>query len=287
MARNEIKTAIDFETLKAFYTKETLAELALFLETKHPEDPLPRNRRGNPSFKTMQEFGSYIIKHWDYELALKWTRDAFYKSDKYKEQAKAEEQLVLGKKHYIDKFGPHLSWGASQGRLDDVIQMINRNTPDYKERESLVAQAAIKNSYMSSMNNNRNDIIELMIINQLDNVFPSLKHSRSGDFYIDGQLFDQKVSRSVGREFKKSHKNYKKYARSHPKAIAKSLYENQDPGRFDDHNRLYVVFLYENADNWNIRDALSTFSTKKPPMNIKFKYDKQSYNSKSYVVLVN
>ena len=91
-------------------------------------------------------------------------------------------------------------------------------------------------------------------------------------FFIDGISFDQKVSKSPTKEFKREFgKNWKQKAIKHPEKVAEYLYKYQDEGRFGADSRLLVVYLDEDVSIEKISDKIANTDLK-TPLEINFNY---------------
>ena len=122
-------------------------------------------------------------------------------------------------------------------------------------------------------------------------MLPTLSHRRNVDFFIDGEQYDQKVSKSVGEAFKKEYgPNWRQVAIARPGLVAKSLYANQDEGRFGRDPRLLVVNLDENIGASRIKQVISETDLTNPlEIDFEFKYKSgitKHYKTKCFVILI-
>jgi len=123
------------------------------------------------------------------------------------------------------------------------------------------------------------------------NVIPTFANRRGVDFYINGEPFDQKVSRSVGRNFIAEYgEDYREIAISRPDLVAKCLYEYQDEARFGCEPRLLVVYLDSDLEIEDIEDSLAEVDFDNP-ININFEYRHSDgrtliYETYCYIVLL-
>ena len=129
-----------------------------------------------------------------------------------------------------------------------------------------------------------------MIFEKFDNVIPTFSNVSGVDFYINGEPYDQKVSRSVTKRFIEKHpQNYKAEALKQRDIVAKCLYEYQDEERFGFEPRLFVVYLDTDLTTADIEKSLSDVKFDSP-MQIDFNFTHsgtpQTYNTKCFIVLL-
>ena len=113
--------------------------------------------------------------------------------------------------------------------FDQHVHALNRNKSlSEDEKDSLLSKEVIVFRRIKHINSLRNDYIESLVFKN-DNVIPTLGNRKGIDFYINGEPYDQKVGKSVGKAFVDEYgDNYREMALNYPELVAKSLYENQD-----------------------------------------------------------
>lgn len=231
-----------------------------------------------------------IIDTWDYDASKEVIRKMFFESLKYLNgqhcKERIEEAIGNWKEHNLGEF----SWPFSAMNFDKRVVAINRMNLTEEEKDRLIASDVIKFRRIKDINTLRNDYIEHLIITNNNNIIPTLTHRSGVDFYINGEPYDQKVSKSVGKDFIELYgENYRQKAIEHPELVAKSLYEHQDSERFDDLPRLYIVYLDDNITNSRIEHLLSNINFQKPYL-IEFDYShaniKEHYRTHCFVVLL-
>lgn len=284
--QTDITKSIDKYTIQRLFNNiQTRKELATSLIEEN-KDLLPKKI-------TDKVATDYIIKNWNYKKVAKWTRKEFEKSSKNIEQVEAQHDFMAEMNEWLEKYDDDLKWVISQGNFDAFIQYINNvYNGTEEERDELVSKAAIKMRRIKSINTKRNDAIEQLIVKHDCTIMPTLKHINHVDFYINGIAYDQKVSRSLGRNFEKEYgDDYLTIAQQNPELVAKSLYENQDEGRFGADSRLYVVYLNPEATMLNIKDALTEVDFQKPyPITFEYKHKNgliKKYQTKAFVIFIN
>lgn len=105
----------------------------------------------------------------------------------------------------------------------------------------------------------RSSLIEHETISAHPQVIPTLAHTKGVDFVIDGEPYDQKVSRTVGQDFGKKYGAGAIAAARNPDnhaELARYLYEGQNEIRFGAERRIYVVYLKPNPSAAEISEAL-------------------------------
>ena len=172
-----------------------------------------------------------------------------------------------------------IEWPFSAANFDGYVARLNRRTEfSEKDKDNILAEEVIKFRRIKDINTKRNDYIESLIVLYNKNIIPTFRHNRGLDYYINGEPFDQKVSRGVGKAFKNEFGDgYYNIAINHPELVAKSLYENQDEERFDDDPRIYVVYLDDNISSDTIEQAIidTDFNN---PIEIDFEYRHSNRN---------
>lgn len=213
-----------------------------------------------------------IIDSWDYSYSKDVIREMYNECPKYKAGLHSKE----GIDDAMENWGTHnlgeFVWPFSAMNFDKRVVSINRMLISEEEKDDLIASEVIKFRRIKDINTMRNDYIEYLITIHNNNIIPTLTHRRNVDFYIDGNPYDQKVSKSVGGDFMNQYgDNYREIAIEHPELVAKSLYEHQDGERFDAQPRLYIVYLDADISNEQIEFLLSNidFNT---PYQIEFDY---------------
>ena len=159
---------------------------------------------------------------------------------------------------------------------------MNRSNLTEREKDDQIALDAIRFRRIKEINTLRNDYIEYLIFANNDEVIPTFGNSRGVDFYINGQPFDQKVGRSIGRAFiEKYGEEYREIAIENPDLVAISLYENQDEERFGDEPRLLIAYLDSDLTTEDVENSLASvdFSC---PINIDFEYEFSNGNMRIY-----
>lgn len=230
-----------------------------------------------------------IIATWEYAVSKKVIRELFLKSEKYKNNRDSGNIISSLTDEWHNMNLGEFDWPFQPRMFDQYVHAINRRNLAEKDKDNLVATAAIKYRRIKDINARRNDYIEYLIFNNNENVIPTFANKRGVDFYINGEPFDQKVSRSVGRNFiAKYGENYREIAIQKPELVAKCLYEYQDEERFGCEPRLLIVYLDSDLTIENIDHSLANANFQRP-INIAFDYrhsDGRTMHYKTYCYIV-
>lgn len=232
-----------------------------------------------------------IIATWEYAVSKKVIRELFLKSEKYKNNRDSGNIISSLTDEWHNMNLGEFDWPFQPRMFDQHVHSINRRNLAEKEKDNLVATDAIKYRRIKDINARRNDYIEYLIFKNNENVIPTFANKRGVDFYINGEPFDQKVSRSVGRNFiAKYGENYREIAIQKPELVAKCLYEYQDEERFGCEPRLLIVYLDSDLTIENIDHSLANANFQRP-INIAFDYRHSDgrtmpYKTYCYIVLL-
>ena len=232
-----------------------------------------------------------IISTWSYETSKTIIRNLYFNSEKYFNAKRGKSRYNNLISQWKKKEFGALEWPFAANNFDDRVAKLNRENISESKKDKIITNEVVKFRRIKQINTLRNDFIENLIIENNSSIVPTLVHNKRCDFYIDGVSFDQKVSRSVGKEFTQKHgNNYRDFAIDHPDEVAKSLYENQDAARFGAENRLYVVFLDSEISIDKIESKIKEIDFSEPHRFI-FEYkdkdgEKRKYSTECFVILL-
>lgn len=241
--------------------------------------------------KSLNDIDQQIIDTWSYELSKNVIREMFGKHPKFLEQQKLDVEIDKAIENWNSLDLGDFEWPFSAMSFDQHVHILNRNKHlSEEEKDHILAKEVIKFRRIKEINALRNDYIENLIFKN-DNIIPTLGNKKGVDFYINGEPYDQKVGKSVGKAFiNKYGDNYKEVALAHPELVAKSLYENQDEERFGDEARLLIVYLDSNVNSKKIQEQLDKIDFSSP-YEITFNYKHSNntvltHKTKCFVVLL-
>ncbi len=232
-----------------------------------------------------------IVKTWNYELSKKIIRKLFFESDKCVESKNGKVRVNELISEWKDMNLGILDWPFAPKLFDNYVNSINRSNYTEQEKDNKIAQDSIKFRRIKEINAIRNDYIEYLIFANNDEVIPTFGNSRGVDFYINGEPFDQKVGRSIGKAFIEKHgEKYREIAINNPDLVAISLYENQDEERFGSEPRLLIAYLDIDLTIQDVENSLAKVDFSRP-RDIKFQYKFSNgsvrlYETHCYVVLL-
>ena len=243
------------------------------------------------SVKSQQVF-QMVVKHWNFDEGTKIVRQLFVETEKYKRGKEAKDALAVLFDEWREMKIGRVDWPFSQGAFDDFVQRINSEITDSGlVKDEKVKLAAVKYRRIKEINTLRNDFIETLVFEKNKNLLPTLSHRRGVDFFLNGEQYDQKVSRSVGKAFKRDFGDkWRQKAIDQPDLVAQYLYVNQDEGRFGKDPRLLVVSLDEDISATRIQQIISNTDLINP-MTIDFQFKHKNigirhYKTKCFVILL-
>lgn len=280
-----INETIDYSQIKKIFSnkEEKIEYLENLFKLKSIDKEIP---------KRLIEIDNEIINTWDYKVSNSIIRKIFKNTQKYKIGKYSMEELKKMMNEWDELNLGKLEWPFHPMAFDQYIQDINTNyNLTEKEKDNIVKKDVVKFRRIKKINTARNDFIEYLIVENNNNVTPTLKHNRGIDFYINGYPYDQKVSRSVTKNFINDYgKNWKDIARQKPEEVAKYLYKYQDEARFGSESRLLIVYLDDDITEKDIYKCVNKTDFNKP-LQISFEYTHSNgktitYNVNCYIVLL-
>ena len=280
MLKNEITSV---EVKKIFQNKDNKVEyLNRFFDYIGKSEPIE---------KTNTKIEEQIISTWNYEASKTVIREMFRNTEKYHYISRCKEKIDVAINEWnLLRLGK-IDWPFSAMNFDQHVHQINRDeSMNERRKDFLIARQCVKFRRIKQINALRNDYIEYLIFKN-ENVIPTFGNNRGVDFYIDGEPYDQKVSKSVGKIFQDKYgDDYRNIAIKNPNLVAESMYENQDEERFGDEPRLLIIYLDSDVTSQQIEDQLCNIDFN-DPMTIEFKYKHSNHNTlnhktKCFVVLL-
>lgn len=244
----------------------------------------------NKSAKSATVFRQ-VVRHWDFKTCTGVVGDLFVETEKYRSGTEVNNalEILLGEWDMV-KLGK-VDWPFAPGGFDDFVQRINAEGQSGSVKDTKVKIAAVRYRRIKEINTLRNDFIETLVFEKNKNVLPTLSHRRGVDFFINGEQYDQKVSRSVGEVFKRDFgDSWRQKAINNPGLVAQYLYTHQDEGRFGHTPRLLVVNLDENVSADRIRHIINKTDLVNP-IEVDFQFQHKNigikhYKTKCFVILL-
>lgn len=240
--------------------------------------------------RNISDIDNAIINTWNYDISKKIIRELFLSTEKYANNRSCGHKIVALMDEWSALGLGKFDWPFQPKMFDQHVHSINRRNISENDKDNIVSIDAIKYRRIKDINAQRNDYIEYLIF-QHNNVIPTFGNRRGVDFYINGEPFDQKVSRSVGRNFiNKYGDDYRQIAIQRPDLVARGLYEYQDEERFGFEPRLFVVYLDSDLSLENIENSLCMVDLN-IPTNIEFNFIHSNgregrYQTYCYIILL-
>lgn len=232
-----LKERITIKEIKRIFSNKELKILYLTKLFESKEDAPPIEN-------TIAKIDNQIISTWEYELSKNILRELFKQSEKYRRCRDCGGQIQDALQSWSENNIGEFSWPFSAMNFDNRVHQINRMEISENEKDSILCSDVKRFRRIKDINSKRNDYIEYLIFEHNENVIPTFTNSKGIDFYINGEPYDQKASKSAGGDFIREYgEDYREIALNHPELVAKSLYEHQDKSRFGDEPRLFVVYL--------------------------------------------
>ncbi|HIU82190.1 MAG TPA: hypothetical protein IAB11_06845 [Candidatus Ornithoclostridium faecavium] len=237
------------------------------------------------------DLDNVIVGTWEYHKSKQIIRDLFLASEKYENNRNSGSKITALMDEWDEMRLGKFDWPFKPKMFDQYVHSINRRPLTEKEKDEAVAIDAIKYRRIKDINAQRNDYIEYLIFKNNDNIIPTFTNKRGVDFYINGEPFDQKVSRSVGKNFIDEYgEDYREIAIQRPDLVAKCLYKYQDEERFGFEPRLLIVYLDSDLEIEDIENSLVEVNFNNP-INLEFDYRHSdgriiTYKTYCYIVLV-
>lgn len=224
------------------------------------------------TIRTNASLDNAIIETWNYDLSKNILRDMFFSTDKCAKNKQSKNRIDALIYEWRDLNLGELDWPFAPKMFDNHVHILNRCDYTEREKDDIIALDAIKYRRIKDINTLRNDYIEYLIFANSNEVIPTFGNSRGIDFYINGEPFDQKVGRSVGRAFIEEYgENYREIAINNPDLVAISLYENQDEERFGYEPRLLIAYLDSDLTTEDVENSLAEIDFRQP-LEIEFEY---------------
>lgn len=177
---------------------------------------------------------------------------------------------------------------------EQAFTKIVRDGGDVDHQLRLGAETGVEKILSLMYIGERSALIEYETVNAHPQVIPTLAHTKGVDFVIDGEPYDQKVSRTVGPLFEKKYGAGAISAARDPDNhadLARCLYEGQNEIRFGAERRIYVVYLKPNPSAAEISEALRSADLS-DPIEVDFLYRwrgnkrRKRYSTSCFVITV-
>jgi hypothetical protein len=281
-----IKYGITREQVKLILGNRKMEELFLWEMRIEWEIPLRINRNKIEviDLGVIGDVTDYIVKNWNYESCLYTLRNMFVLTKKYKRGSIAKVLFKKFKELYnennydfpftVNNFDNHLNDKVVYPVIDDITLLEELLTIFFGDIRKL--------TFLKIFNTLRNDYLEYLIFNSCSDVIPTFSHKNGVDFFINGVGFDQKVSRSVTKQFKKHYGvNWRNIAIENPYEVCRYLMMYGDESRFSNVPRLFIVDIDGDYELDGIEKIVRDINFDTPHV-VDYVYNHKSTGDKEY-----
>lgn len=230
-----------------------------------------------------ERINEFIIITWNYEDSKKILREMFKQTEKYISNKSKKQRIDTAIEEWKQMDLGEIKWPFAARQFDDIAHQLNRQEDiSEADKDEKLCKDVIRYRRIKDISALKNDYIEYLVFENNENIIPTFGNKGGVDFYIDGEPYDQKVSRSVGADFIKQYGDeYRKIAIENPKLLARSLYEHQDANRFGADPRFFVVFLDMDISTDELEEKLEVIDFSNPMM-IEFDFKGIDKSEKTY-----
>lgn len=186
------------------------------------------------------------------------------KYESQRPQERREEEEIKQELHRLQTYQSSV-W---LGNVDSMLQRTVRRVKNLDELEEQIQQTLLPmvgNYVKWSWYNQWTERLIGNIFTDHEEVIPTLRRVKAVDFFIRGVPFDLKLTflpKGFINEIEREHEltdidDIVDFALNNPSELAKWLYQNQGPVRFDNSNRMFLVLVnVENLDeSWRLKSA--------------------------------
>jgi hypothetical protein len=284
-----IKYEISKEQVKTIFGNLPNQNMFLWFMKDRWNIPVKLNRKGEEvlDISKIGDVTDYIVNNWEYESCRDIIRNMFMLEDKYQsgEQCKTvfketvEEYRNDG---HIDFNFPFVSNNFDSHVMGTVVHPSIKNPKLRKSLTDKLCDEVRKFVDLKFLNTLRNNYIEYLIFNSSIDVIPTFGQKKGIDFYINGEGFDQKVSRSVTNQFKKEYgDDWRDVAIENPYEVCRYLMMYGDESRFSNVPRLFVVDIDGKYELDGIEGIVQDINFDTPRV-VDYVYDHKSTGERSY-----
>jgi hypothetical protein len=251
--------------------------------------PIKKNRKGEGvlDISKIGDVTDYIVNHWEYISCRDTIRNMYVLSDKYKNCRNAKEVFKVYQEMY-----------RNDGYLEYEYPYVANNYDSYVTRtvtfpsvynpelfESSYKKHIVDSKqycYLKNFSMLKNDYIEYLMFNSNIDVIPTFGKKKGLDFFINGEGFDQKVSKSTTNEFKRDYgDNWRESSINDPYEVCKYLMMYGDEARFSNVPRLFVINIDGNYDLDGIEDIIKDINFDSPRV-VEYVYNHKSTGNTKY-----
>ena len=251
--------------------------------------PIKKNRKGEEvlDISKIGDVTDYIVNHWEYMSCRDTIRNMYVLSDKYKNCRNAKKifkvyQEMYRNDGYLEYEYPYVAnnYDSYVTRTVTFPSVYNPELFESSYKKHIVDSKQY--CYLKNFGTLRNDYIEYLMFNSNIDVIPTFGKKKGLDFFINGEGFDQKVSRSVTNQFKKKYGDkWRDVSIEDPYEICKYLMMYGDESRFENVPRLFIVDIDGNYELEGIEGIISDINFDSPRV-VDYVYNHKSTGNTKY-----
>lgn len=251
--------------------------------------PIKKNRKGEEvlDISKIGDVTDYIVNHWEYMSCRDTIRNMYVFSDKYKNCRNAKKifkvyQEMYRNDGYLEYEYPYVAnnYDSYVTRTVTFPSIYNPELFESSYKKHIVDSKQY--CYLKNFGTLRNDYIEYLMFNSNIDVIPTFGKKKGLDFFINGEGFDQKVSRSVTNQFKKKYGDkWRDVSIEDPYEVCKYLMMYGDESRFENVPRLFIVDIDGNYELEGIEGIISDINFDSPRV-VDYVYNHKSTGNTKY-----
>lgn len=255
MISKDLRNNPNLYTIKRLFPKDAAKELAhiLFESDTSEKDPdffyKGGLKAGKPKI-TGKNSHEIILQYWDYDIALQFTRSEIVKTDQYGlycyekyahwKYAECNYRKTVEIRETVIQNNKNQWRMAPMHAYSEFVRIARMRGISDKARAEMIAE--LGNNIVSNINYQtaRNDLIEYILFETKQEVFPTLVEIKGVDFFYNGVPYDQKVTFGLGafeRKFDSQEEAFDA-AKKNPKLVLETLFKDQDFSRFNSSNTM-------------------------------------------------
>lgn len=252
---NDLKNNPNLYTIQRLFPDIAAKKLAYLLFEKDPSEKDPNFfykgglKAGEPKI-TKKNSHEIILKYWDYDEALRFSREEIMKTDSYGQYiyekyahwkyAERNYRQTVEVRETVIQNNKNVWRMAPMNAYSEFVRIARMRGISEKIRREMILEFG--NNIVSNINYQtaRNDLIEFIIFETKSEIFPTLVEIKGVDFFYKGVPYDQKVTYGLGafeKEFDTQIEAFEA-AKKNPKRVLETLFKNQDFSRFNSSNTM-------------------------------------------------
>lgn len=281
---NDLKNNPNLYTIQRLFPDIAAKKLAYLLFDKDTSEKDPNFfykgglKAGEPKI-TKKNSHEIILKYWDYNEALRFTREEIVKTDSYGryiyekyahwKYAEQNYRYTVEVRESVIQNNKNVWRMAPMNAYTEFVRIARIRGISEKKRKEMILEFG--NNVVSNIEYQtaRNDLLEFIMFETKEEIFPTLIEIKGVDFFYDGVPYDQKVTFGLGafeKQFKTQIEAFNA-AKKNPKLVLETLFKDQDFTRFNSSNtmnRVLFSFTDLRITPENIRLAIKKLDLNSP-----------------------